>query len=148
MVDLLEGDFLLVTVGNHLKKDDGAGPYIGGRLKDSLSSRLIRAGNAPENYAQKFVEKEPESLLLLDSIEFGGDAGEIRIFTPEQLKSGFSLTHGPGTSNLVKFLRMSGFEGDIYFIGIQPHIIKLEEGVTEEVKDSCDDLINFFLSFS
>lgn len=144
--DLLDGNYLLVTIGNYLKKDDGAGPYIGSKLEDSFTSHLIRAGNAPENYAQKIVVKAPENLLLLDSVEFGGEKGEIRIFTPEQLKSGFSLTHGPGSSNLIKFLRMSGFEGDIYFIGIQPKEIKLEEGLTEAVENSCNELINFFLS--
>ena len=43
---------------------------------------------APENYLEKIVKTQPETVLFIDAINFNGDPGEVRIFNPEEIAAG------------------------------------------------------------
>jgi Ni,Fe-hydrogenase maturation factor len=77
---------LIVGIGNLLKGDDGAGPIFCQKLRDArVSAEIIDAGTAPENYIQAIIRKNPESLLVIDAIDFGASPGVIELFRPEQM---------------------------------------------------------------
>ena len=57
---------LILGIGQLLKGDDGAGPFICKELSGKISAELIDAGSVPENYIQPIIKKTPKNLLIID----------------------------------------------------------------------------------
>lgn len=91
--NICSGNTLIIGIGNRLKGDDGAGCFVCQQLKDIIGQNVIDAGTVPENYIGPIIEKRPDVLLVIDAIDFGGSAGAMNIFTPEELSSGAFSTH-------------------------------------------------------
>lgn len=139
---------VIVTIGNTLKGDDGAGPLVCERLRRAgISAELIDAGTVPENYIRPIVEKAPQVLLVVDAINFGAPAGTIRIFEPEQLSSHVISTHTLSPRLFVELVRGRA-KLDVYFIGIQPARVEFGRPVSEQVSSAverlCDALTEVF----
>lgn len=132
---------VILGLGNSLKSDDGVGPFICDELsKAALTAEIINAGTVPENYIQRIIKKEPENLIVIDAIDFGGEAGQIRLLKPEQLnKSAFS-THTLSPHLFIEMIQQSK-KVDVYVIGIQPKQIKLGEDISEQVKQTAEQLV-------
>jgi hydrogenase 3 maturation protease len=131
---------IIVGIGNILKGDDGAGPLICQQLKQAkISAELIDAGTVPENYIQPIIRKAPQNLIVIDAIDFGDEPGSIKIFKPEQLDSIVISTHSlsPG---LFADLVCKDISVDVYFVGIQPAQIMLDQPVSKEVKVAIQQL--------
>jgi len=132
---------LIVGIGNTLKADDGVGPLICQQLAGKVSAELINAGTVPENYIQPIIRKTPQNLLVIDAIDFGGSAGEIRIFKPSQLNSIIISTHTLSPDLFVNMIRRE-IKVDVYFIGIQPAQTQLGQSVSPPVSQAAKRLIN------
>lgn len=132
---------VILGLGNSLKADDGVGPFVCDELsKAALTAEIINAGTVPENYIQRIIKKEPENLIVIDAIDFGGEAGQIRLLKPEQLnKSAFS-THTLSPHLFIEMIQQSK-KVDVYVIGIQPKQIKLGEDISEQVKQTAEQLV-------
>ncbi len=133
---------VIIGMGNSLKGDDGIGPFVCNELsKKALAADIINAGTVPENYIQRIIKMEPDALLVIDAIDFGGEAGRIRLLRPEQLnKSAFS-THTLSPHLFIEMIQQSK-KVDVYIIGIQPKQIKLGEGISKEVRQSAEELVS------
>ena len=60
---------IILGIGNESKGDDGVGPYIIKRLKifnKNPNLVLIDAGVVPENYIQKIINFNPETIIIID----------------------------------------------------------------------------------
>ena len=126
---------VLVGVGNTLKGDDGAGPLVCERLVGNVSAEVVDAGTVPENFIQPIIGKRPQSLLVIDAIDFAAAPGTISIFTPEQLDSTAFSTHTLSPRLFVDMIRRS-ISADVYFVGIQPLRMQLGQGVSAEVGEA------------
>jgi hydrogenase 3 maturation protease len=145
---LSDSPTLILTIGNILKGDDGAGPLVCERLlKAKISADLIDAATVPENYIHKIIKTAPTNLLVIDAIDFGANPGTIRIFKPEQLSSLVISTHTLSPRLFVDMIRQN-IKPDVHFIGIQPAQIELGQPVSEQVDRAirllCDILIGIF----
>ena len=124
---------VIIGIGNTLKGDDGAGPLVCERLTAArISAGLIDAGTVPENYIQQIIKKAPGTLLVIDAIDFGAEAGTIRVFEPQQLNSHVVSTHTLSPRLFVDIIRRSIRVG-VYFIGIQPAQTRLGQSVSAVV---------------
>ena len=132
---ICERKTLVVGIGNTLKGDDGAGCIVCEQLKDTAPDRVIDAGTVAENYIGPIIEKQPEVLVVVDAIDFGDSAGEVRIFAPEELSSAAFSTHTLSPRLFVDVISQS-FPLDVYFIGIQPKDMTLGEGLSKEVEEA------------
>jgi hydrogenase 3 maturation protease len=136
---------LIVGVGNILKGDDAAGPLLCEKLKQAgISTQVIDAGTAPENYIQKIINKVPQNLLVVDAIEFGAPPGTIEIFNCEQLDSHAFSTHTLSPRFFVDIIHKS-INVDVYFIGIQPAHIQLGSPVSEQVNSAIENLCRILM---
>jgi hydrogenase 3 maturation protease len=124
---------LVIGIGNTLKGDDGAGCIVCQQLKDTFSERVIDAGTVPENYIGPIIEKRPEVLVVVDAIDFGGSAGQIKIFKPEELSSVAISTHTLSPRLFVDVVCES-IPTAVWFVGIQPGQTALGEGLSAEVE--------------
>jgi hydrogenase 3 maturation protease len=138
---LRDSSTVIVGMGNILKGDDGAGPLVCEQLKAAkVSSELIDAGTVPENYIQRIIKKAPRTLLIIDAINFGAEAGTIKIFEPSQLNSIVVSTHTLSPRLFVDIIRRS-IQIDVYFIGIQPAQTQLGQPLSVAVRRAIEKLI-------
>lgn len=126
---------VIVSIGNTLKGDDGAGPLVCEQLSGKVCAELIDAGTVPENYIQKIIKKAPQNLLIIDAIDFGAPAGTINIFKPEQLNSFVLSTHTLSPRLFVDIVRRE-IKVDVYFVGIQPAQMQLGQQQSEQVSQA------------
>jgi len=131
---------IILCIGNILKSDDGAGPLVCEKIKAAkISAEPIDAGTVPENYIQRIIKKAPRTLLIIDAIDFGAEAGTIKIFEPQQLDSHVISTHSLSPRLFVDMIGLS-IRVDVYFIGIQPAQTQLGQSVSTAVSRAIERL--------
>jgi hydrogenase 3 maturation protease len=131
---------LVVGIGNTLKGDDGAGPFVCERLQAmGVAVESIDAGTVPENYIQRIIKKAPENLLIVDAADFGAAPGTIKIFSPDQLNVHAFSTHTLSPHLFVNMLRQ-GVEVNVYVVGIQPAQRQFGSPVSAEVAKAVEQI--------
>lgn len=131
---------LIVGVGNRMRADDAFGPLAIDRLKESMDLPqdwlLLDAGEVPEN-ALGLVDKEkPDRVLLIDACDWGGQPGEVRFFTSEeilQLPIRTISTHGVPLSFWVKMTLIDHPELKIELLGIQAKNVGFNESLSAPI---------------
>lgn len=137
---LRDSPTVILGIGNILKGDDGAGPLVCEQLTAAkISAELIDAGTVPENYIQRIIKKAPRTLLVIDAIDFGAEAGTIKVFELQQLNSHVISTHTLSPRLFVDIIGRS-IQVDVYFIGIQPAQTQLGQSVSAAVSRAIEQL--------
>ncbi|MBA7619579.1 Hydrogenase 3 maturation protease [subsurface metagenome] len=138
----LRGKVVIVGIGNTLRGDDGAGPELIGRLKNAEFSTLnpklslIDVGEVPENYLGKIAEHNPDTIMLVDAVDFGSPPGSIRIIEQDALKEDGFSTHNASINLTIKYLRAKT-ESSVFILGIQPtRNLKMGSRLSEPVKQA------------
>ncbi|MHC4396095.1 MAG: hydrogenase 3 maturation endopeptidase HyCI [Planctomycetota bacterium] len=132
---------VIIGIGNTLKGDDGAGPTVCQELEGKTCAELIDAATVPENYIQPIIKKAPQTLLVIDAIDFGASAGTISIFKSEQLNSIVISTHTLSPRLFVDMIA-EAIEVDVYFVGIQPAQTQLGQPLCPEVSEAVQWLVD------
>jgi hydrogenase 3 maturation protease len=142
---LRDSSSLVIGIGNTLKGDDGAGPFVCEQLqKVSIKAEIIDAGTVPENYIQRIIKKAPESLLIIDAMDFRAPPGTIKIFKPEQLNSSVTSTHTL-SPRLFADVVSQDIKADVYFVGIQPAHIRLGDSMSPQVCQAARQLAQILI---
>ena len=103
---LLAGRVCLLGVGNRLRGDDGVGSLVAEQLEGQTAALSIDAGEVPENYLEKVARSRPNTILILDAVDFGGAPGDLRVLEPEMVGSSRISTHGPSLQMTASFLKL------------------------------------------
>jgi len=133
--NICSGNTLIIGIGNTLKGDDGAGCFVCEQLKDIAPERVINAGTVPENFIGPIIERRPEVLVVVDAIDFGGSAGQVKIFAPRELSSAAISTHTLSPRLFVDVVCKS-IAVEVWFVGIQQGQTALGEGLSSEVEEA------------
>ena len=134
---------VILGIGNTLKGDDAVGPLVCERLAGKVRAEVIDAGAVPENYIQPIIRKNPETLLIIDAIDFGAAAGTISVFRPDQLGSVAISTHTLSPRLFVDMIRRE-IEVDVRFVGIQPTHTEFEQPLSAPVEHAAERLALIF----
>jgi hydrogenase 3 maturation protease len=135
---------VIVCIGNTLKGDDGAAIELYQKLAGKINTELIDAGTVPENYIQRIIKTKPQTIVLIDAVDFGGSAGQIAVFAPEQIPEIAASTHVMSLrlfSDILK--RDSNFR--IFLAGIQPQQLVLGSGLSRPVAEAVEKLTRLFI---
>jgi len=129
---------ILMGVGNILRGDDGIGSIIAKSFNDNdwLS---LDCGVVPENFTSIIKKNKPALLVILDVVEMDLNPGELRIISPEKISELHLTTHSMPLSFLINYL--SGYVGNIIFLGIQPENINFSNSVSLEVSNSAKTIV-------
>jgi len=131
---------VILGVGNILKGDDAAGPLVCERLSGGrLSAVVIDAGTAPENYVRPILNAEPDVLLIVDAVDFGGRTGEIRIFEPAEIRRFAFSTHALSLHLFIDRLQQER-PLTAHLIGIQAGERGLGDTVSSAVHEAIETL--------
>lgn len=112
------GRALVVGIGNQTRGDDGVGPAVVEELKGSGVAALD-AGDAPERYLGPMAESGAAVVVFVDAVDFGGEAGEAALLTPEDLPQRSCVTHRSGLALVMRYLREQAGQQSLV-IGVQP----------------------------
>ncbi len=135
------GVTLVITVGNSFRSDDGVGPYIAGGVKFPQNHILIlNAGDRPENIIDDAIVIEPKRTIIIDAADFNGIPGEMRLIPESAVPDVIHSTHS-FPLNVVSRLIAEDTGSEIYFLGIQHKSMALGEGLSGEVCESAQKII-------
>lgn len=132
---------VVLTVGNVLMGDDGAGPLLAELIEAAPVSgwSVIDGGSAPENVTHLVRAATPDRVLLVDAAEMGLAPGSIRRIDPGLVADRFLIdTHAIPLDFLVSSLEESVRE--VVFVGVQPARVAFFEEMTPAVRAAVADL--------
>jgi len=137
----LQGKVLIVGIGNPLRGDDGVGPEIIKRLNKPLPSLfLFDVGEVPENYLGKIVKQKPDTIVLIDAVDFGSSPGTIKIIEKDDIKDESLSTHNASLNLVAKYLQKET-SADVFLLGIQPKTTEFGREISRPVKESLEKIV-------
>jgi len=129
---------LIMCIGNIDGGDDAIGPYIADKLMQEEGDLVVlNCGTVPENFTSVVKQHNPKNLIIVDAVEMGLDAGEIRIVPKEKIGVMLMSTHGIPISVLINYVE--SYVESIIFIGIQPE--NMSGRISEDVQKSGEKLV-------
>ena len=141
--DLLTGNVVILGFGNRMWADDGAGSHAAEALARVPGLTVIDAGFTPENHLEKVVQSKPDSVLLIDATDFGGQPGELKLVNPDELaQSGFS-THSGSPAMLARYIE-ARCGAKVALLAIQPAETHASQQLSESVSASLHTLVDYF----
>ncbi len=140
----LKGKIVILGIGNTLKSDDAAGSILAGRIKGKAPYIVYDSGSNPENYLGKIIKDKPDTVVILDAVDFGAGPGEFNIFEAADLASvNFFATHDASISLLIHYLQ-SILKVDIIILAIQPKCVVFSDTLSKEVDKTLEELEAWF----
>lgn len=136
---LLRGRVCIVGVGNRQRGDDGAGPRVIDQRNSAARGVWLDAGAAPENFLEPIARTKPDTVLIVDAVDFGGFPGECRLLDATTMDSLALSTHAGSLSVLGDYLSARTGAG-IWVLAIQPERIDMREGLSRAVERSVLEL--------
>ena len=101
---------------------------------------VLDAGYTPENIVDEAIQLNPDNIVIFDAADFGGVPGEVRVIPAEAIPETTLSTHMI-SMNVVAALIAGDTGAKVCFIGIQPKSVEMGEGLSEEVKQSADVIV-------
>jgi hydrogenase 3 maturation protease len=140
----LKGKVVILGIGNSLRSDDAVGSELASRLKDKVSFLVFDAAATPENYLGKIIKEKPDTVVIIDAVDFGGSPGEFRELEEADLKTvNLFFTHNASLSLTINYLQ-SHLKLDIIILMIQPKTIVFGDTISKEVSESLVKLEDWF----
>ena len=127
---------VVMGVGNELKADDGIGISVAKELQKDLEGKdtLVIPADVPENYIQPIAKFKPEILVLVDTADFQGKAGEVRAIRDDEMSKVFTSTHSVPLILFIEAIKKQVPKARTVFIGIQPKTLQFGKPMSPEVK--------------
>ncbi|MDH5173897.1 MAG: hydrogenase 3 maturation endopeptidase HyCI [Elusimicrobiota bacterium] len=137
----LQGKVSIVGIGNRLRGDDGVGPEIIKRVENPLPSLLLfDVGEAPENYLGKIVKQKPDTIVLIDAVDFDAPPGTIKIMEKGDIRNESFSTHNVSLNLVAKYLQKET-SADVFLLGIQPETTELGREISRPVREGLEKVV-------
>lgn len=138
----------ILGVGNELMGDDGVGVVAARRLSSMVSKPsilVLECGVAPEAFTSIILRFQPDLILILDAVDFGGSPGSVSILDISSLDRVSISTHKPSLTIMAKYLEMSGLKARILVLAIQPQFIGFHVGLSDKVEESTNLILRYLV---
>ena len=133
---------VFVGIGNMLRNDDGAGPYIAQKLKSTNNRIVIIPEAGIERYISAINREKPDLIIFLDCVNFGREPGYWEFIPIDKVEETTFHSHNISLNKLSEF-----FFAEIWVIGIQPANLKIGETLSPVVEKSAHNIISLINSF-
>ncbi|MFW9962064.1 MAG: hydrogenase maturation peptidase HycI [Candidatus Sifarchaeia archaeon] len=136
----------ILGIGNDLRSDDGLGLYIIERLSiDDPRVMIENVGSVPEGFSRPLTEFGAERIIMIDAADMQKSPGHIELITKDRI-SGVNLsTHSMPLSFLMMYLEQETGSKTV-LLGIQPKSIQFGEGLTPEIQEIVERIIDILES--
>ncbi|MDO8661870.1 MAG: hydrogenase maturation protease [Candidatus Omnitrophota bacterium] len=143
----LSGKVVILGIGNTLRSDDGVGSILVTRIQGKVPYIVYDGSLSPENYLGKIIKDKPDIILLIDAVDFSGQAGEFRVFEGEDIQTvNFFSTHDASISLAISYLKNSLKAVDIMILAIQPKILAFGDQLSPEIAKTLEKLEGWFVN--
>ena len=143
----LTGKVVIVGIGNTLRSDDGIGSILATRIQDKVPYIVYNGSSSPENYLGKIIKDTPDTILLIDAVDFGGKAGEVRFLEGEGIQTvNFFSTHDASISLAISYLKNSLKAAGIFILAIQPKILVFGDKLSPELAQALKKIERWFIN--
>ncbi|QWA12280.1 hydrogenase maturation peptidase HycI [Sodalis ligni] len=125
---------VVLTVGNSMMGDDGAGPLLAElmTLKPVAGWTVVDGGATPENVVHRVRALRPRRVVVVDAADMTLIPGDIRLIDPADIAGMFIMsTHNLPLSFVIEQLKEDIAE--VWFVGIQPDVVAFYFPMTEPV---------------
>lgn len=132
---------ILLTVGNGMMGDDGAGVLLAQMLRRNPLENwtVLNGGSAPENVLHQMREMNAQRVLVVDAADMDLSPGSIRLIQPDRLEDPFLMTtHTLPLTFLIESLRE--FVPHVELLGIQPDIIAFGFPISNDVRKAVEQV--------
>jgi len=130
---------VILTVGNSMMGDDGAGPLLADLLtrEPAPGWTVIDGGSAPENHIDQVLAHQPQRVIVFDAAEMGAAHGAVHTVDAEAIADMlFMTTHNMPLSFLIERICETGVKVD--FVGIQPAVVAFYFPMMDVVRQSVE----------
>lgn len=140
----LDGTVVVIGMGNRLRSDDGIGSIVAEQLHTRGTVTVFDAGVNLENYHGKIVALQPDRLIIVDAVDFGGSPGEIRILPARTIETvNLFSTHNVSISLFIHYVQ-SAISADIIILAVQPKSLVFGETLSPEVAQAARTIEEWF----
>lgn len=141
LAHFIDGRVCILGIGNRYHHDDAVGPYLAEALETRTDYDVIDAGIIPEDYIETTAHKHPDTILMVDATDFGGEPGEVRLLFPEYVNYSGVSTHAGSLRILAEFLQ-ARTHARIALLAVQPFDVSDGKGLSTPVANTLDDLLD------
>lgn len=106
LAELVTPSTVVVCIGNDLCGDDGAGPAVARRLAGTVPWEVLDTQSVPESFLMKIVARKPESVVLVDALDFSAATGAVDLIEADRIGGQGPSTHGPAPLAFLEVLNM------------------------------------------
>ncbi|HON07320.1 MAG TPA: hydrogenase maturation protease [Verrucomicrobiota bacterium] len=142
---------LIVGIGSEFYGDDAVGIMIAEKLANVSNGRLkvTVCGDSPERVAGMISQEQPDELIFVDAVEFGGLPGDAAFFNSADFASRFPQisTHKISLSLIARMIESNG-KTRVWLLGIQPETLKPGSLLSAEVNKTAEIIIRLIQSES
>ena len=140
LASFLQGRVCILGLGNRLWCDDGVGSCIAEALQDCPNLDSVDGGFVPENHLEVVASKNPDTILMIDAADFGGQPGEVRLLQPGDVALAGISTHAGSPQMLGKYLE-ARTGARVALLAIQPKDTSEGNELSPEVSATLKDLV-------
>ena len=140
LAHFINGRVCLLGIGNRYHHDDAVGPYLAEAMESRPDYDVIDAGVSPEDYIETTAHKHPDTILMVDATDFGGEPGEVRLLYPDQVAYSGISTQAGSLRMLTEFMQ-ARTHARIALLGVQPADTSDGKGLSPSVSKTLDDLL-------
>jgi len=138
--------FGVIGVGNPLRSDDGIGIILLEKLigrKDELPNGIEYVDGGTGGMNLLHVLTRFDVVLIIDAVNFDGNAGESRLFKLDDVNSKkISATVSTHETDILKILQLSKeldeIPSDLFIFGIQPKDTSHGHSLSQELKEGVE----------
>lgn len=140
----LQGRLVVVGVGNELRGDDGWGPAavraLAAQVGPEQQGQLFDCGDVPENYLGPVIAARPETIVILDAVDFGAPAGTVRLIEFDHAAGPAISTHN-APLGLVAQVLAADSGAPVWLLGVQPAGTQFGAPLSESVRRSGAEVV-------
>ncbi len=150
LAEALAPSSVIVCVGNELCGDDGAGVAVARGLTappgqgqpplPPLPWEVFDTQTVPESFLVKIAQRRPDSVLLIDALDFGAAPGAVELISADSVGGQGPSTHGPAPVAFMEILRML-HPCRCWVLGIQPAQAEVGAGLSPPVERAVEMVV-------
>jgi hydrogenase maturation protease len=136
----------IIGLGNFLMGDEGVGIHATKKLRENpLSDDIDVIDAGVPSLALLHMMEGRQLVIVIDCADFGGEAGEITTFTPDQVKQqneGRQVSlHGYDLMTTFDIAAQAGMPlPPVWIVGIQPSRVEMTMELSEEAAGALEHL--------
>jgi len=139
LATVIQGHVVVMGIGNPCRGDDAAGSLVAQRISDVPGVRVIDAQDVPENYMRQVVGEEPDTVVLIDSVDLHFTPGSMAVLDKDQVAGYWPSTHRVPLTLLMDYLERET-HARICLIAIQPRQTEFLQPMNAEVTSSVEGI--------